>query len=31
VVPPLTTSVEDLRAGIAVIDDALGIADAHLA
>ena len=29
VVPPLTTSDEDVRAGIAIIDDVLTLADAH--
>jgi taurine--2-oxoglutarate transaminase len=29
VVPPLTTSDDDVRAGIAIIDDVLALADAH--
>ncbi len=31
VVPPLTISEEDLRHGIAILDDALALADAHVA
>jgi taurine--2-oxoglutarate transaminase len=31
VVPPLVTSEDDLRAGIAILDDALSLADAHAA
>ena len=31
VVPPLVTSEDDLRAGIAILDDALALADAHVA
>jgi len=30
VVPPLVTSEDDLRAGIAILDDALALADAHV-
>jgi taurine---2-oxoglutarate transaminase len=29
VVPPITTTDEDVRAGLAIIDDALSVADAH--
>jgi taurine--2-oxoglutarate transaminase len=29
VVPPCTTSEADLRAGLAIIDEALNIADKH--
>ena len=29
VVPPLTTSDDDVRAGIAILDEVLGLADAH--
>ncbi len=31
IVPPLVTTEEDLRAGLAIIDDALALADAHVA
>ena len=31
VVPPLVTSEADLRAGLAILDDALSLADAHVA
>jgi taurine--2-oxoglutarate transaminase len=30
VVPPVTTSVDDVEAGIALIDEALKVADAHV-
>ena len=29
VVPPLTTTDDDVREGLAIIDDALAVADAH--
>jgi taurine--2-oxoglutarate transaminase len=29
IVPPLVTSEDDLRAGLAIVDDALSLADAH--
>ena len=31
IVPPLVTSEADLRAGLAIVDDALNLADAHVA
>ena len=31
VVPPLTTSEDELRQGVAILDDALALADAHVA
>jgi taurine--2-oxoglutarate transaminase len=31
IVPPLVTSEDDLRAGLAIVDDALSLADAHTA
>ena len=31
VVPPLTISDDDLRAGLAILDDALEVADRHVA
>jgi taurine---2-oxoglutarate transaminase len=30
VVPPITTSDDDVRQGLAIIDDALSVADAHV-
>jgi taurine--2-oxoglutarate transaminase len=29
VVPPITTSDDEVREGLAIIDDALSVADAH--
>jgi len=31
IVPPLVTTEEDLRAGLAIVDDALALADVHVA
>ena len=31
IVPPLVTTEDDLRAGLAIVDDALALADAHVA